>query len=121
MGALRMALALAVLFVAFGGWSRATHEQSAAQIDAALLPWLAPQYLDRSRIERQAVSAPGLISTILIPTLGCPARIEDASPLTVVLAERPPENARFLLVPRDALEVVDREAYSISAPPRSPE
>jgi Calcineurin-like phosphoesterase len=72
-------------------------------------PFLATRYLDRKRIGNQTLPPPGLIQTVLYPTLGAPARIGEDGRISVVLRE--PGAAAFLLIPREELNLVDEDLY----------
>ena len=73
-------------------------------------PFLATRYLDRQRISRQTLPAPGLIQTVLYPTLGAPARIDEDSKISVVLRE-PGGAMAFVLIPREELRNADEDLY----------
>jgi hypothetical protein len=88
-------------------WMEAETDLPAFAPDA---PFLATRYLDRQRISTQTLPAPGLIQTVLYPTLGAPARIGEDGRISVVLRE-PAEAMTFLLIPREELRIVDDDLY----------
>lgn len=74
-------------------------------------------YFRRGRIERQAVVAPNLIRRILLPTLGCPARIGgEGFQLVLERAPRPAE--RLVLVAREDLRAIDELLYALPPMPQ---
>ncbi|HEV8254057.1 MAG TPA: metallophosphoesterase, partial [Vicinamibacteria bacterium] len=86
-------------------------DRESGEVPAAA--WLDPAYLDRSRIARQSVGSPGVVTTILAPALGAPARIEPGRAFPVILAGPADQAWTFRLVPRAALEAIDEVLYEL--------
>lgn len=106
---------LAVTAVALGLWSGGATPGVTTQIARTFeVEDFDPSYLDRSRIGGQSGAPTGLISQILSPSLGFPRRIRPGEPFSVFLAG-PLANARLVLLPRSALEGLDRVVYAIPA------
>ncbi len=84
-------------------------------------PWISPRYLDRGEIQEQLVDAPGLVRTLLAPSLGAPAAIVPAGALQVIL-ERPLAAGESLaLVPRELLAPLDELLYAVPPMPAGAE
>lgn len=87
----------------------------------AEVPWVAASYFDRARVTRQRVAPPGVVDTLLLPTLGAPARLGADAVVSVVLSRRPAPGWTFELIPRDALSALDGELYATGPMPMARE
>jgi hypothetical protein len=83
----------------------------------ARVPQVSPRYLDREAITAQLVEPPGLVRTILLPSLGAPSAVAPGGSLPVIL-ERPLAPGESLaLVPRDVLAPLDPMLYAVKPMP----
>jgi len=81
------------------------------------VPQLSPRYLDREGLRAQLVEPPGLVRTILLPSLGAPSAVAAGGSLPVIL-ERPLAAGESLaLVPRDVLAPLDSLLYAVKPMP----
>ena len=78
----------------------------------AATPEIASRHLDRAAVAAQSVAPPDLVTEILWPTLGAPARLDEKTELQVILA-RPHPEASLVLVPRAALGAVEQHLYAL--------
>ncbi len=80
-------------------------------------PQISPRYLDRAAIQAQLVEPPGLVRTILLPSLGAPSAIAAGGRTQIVL-ERPLAAGESLaLVPREVLAPLDEVLYAVPPMP----
>jgi len=81
------------------------------------IPQVSPRYFDREALTAQQVELPGLVRTILLPSLGAPSAVAAGGSLPVAL-ERPLAPGESLaLVPRDVLAPLDPLLYAVPPMP----
>lgn len=115
-------IALVALSLAVTGRGRVLARRApAAVVSRAAAPWVDASYFDRTRIERQSVVPPGMVQTILLPTLGAPARLTPATSVPIVLSTRPAPTWTFELIARDALTAIDGDLYATTPMPMARE
>ncbi|RMG09241.1 MAG: hypothetical protein D6731_20115 [Planctomycetota bacterium] len=77
-----------------------------------VVPAVDPSYFLRARLDDQAVVPPRTVRTILLPTLGCPARLAGEG--FVAVLDRPLRATEsFVLVPRADLDPLDESFYAL--------
>jgi hypothetical protein len=83
----------------------------------ARAPQVSPRYFDRPAIQAQLVEPPGLVRTILLPSLGAPSAVAAGGHTQIVL-ERPLATGESLaLVPREVLAPLDELLYAVPPMP----
>jgi hypothetical protein len=83
----------------------------------AQAPQVSPRYLDRAAIQAQLVEPPGLVRTILLPSLGAPAAVAAGGRTQIVLDHPLAAGESLALVPREVLAPLDELLYAVPPMP----
>lgn len=83
----------------------------------ARAPHLSPRYLDRTATRAQIVDPPGLVDTILAPSLGAPVALAPDQRMQVILARPLAAGESLALVGRALLAPLDELLYAVPPMP----
>ncbi|MHC5082278.1 MAG: hypothetical protein ACYTHN_25015 [Planctomycetota bacterium] len=74
------------------------------------------EFLDPGEIRNQSSDLPELVTVLLSPTLGCPARMEPTGTLEILTDREPGSRWRYFLVPRSALPFLEETEFVMPTP-----
>ncbi|MHC4778357.1 MAG: metallophosphoesterase family protein, partial [Planctomycetota bacterium] len=74
-------------------------------------PQLPGEFFFHDEISKQRSGLPGMVTSILSPTLGCPARMGRGRAMEVFVASRPSRNWAYYLVRRDSLQFLEETPF----------
>jgi hypothetical protein len=79
-------------------------------------PELPGEFLNSKEIRNQTSDLPDLVTVLLYPTLGAPARLDPNGDLTVFVDQEPDPRWQFFLVPRKALGFLEETDFVLPVP-----